>query len=169
MKLKSFGLVEAIIATGILLLFITGIFYLSAKGAQRTSQYERNAIALKITEDFFSRVEVLDKSGRINYGSGDSKDKIPVSCLESSKSFDCLNELPKTFPLDLYPFHDMTTASKGDYLELKNIEESMQKNAYKIQTSLIKAGDQYLINLSIKWEHARKSESLSLTKTINLL
>ncbi len=168
MKLKSFGLVEAVIATAILLLFVTGIFYLSAKSTLRLGHYERTNVASVFAEDFFSRIDVLKSSERMTFKKQDSSGQISIECFDSSKANDCLSQIALGFPLDLYPFRDLVEPSKDEFLRLKNIDPKSGGVDYKMKSVVAKSSkNQWRIDLEIIWQHNGKKENLTLSKIIN--
>ena len=168
MKVKSFGLIEAIIATAILLLFITGIFYLSAQSAKIYSKTTKQENANLIARDFFDRIEILRDSGRLTFSDSSSSGQISVSCFESEKASDCLSALPSDTELELYPFKTLFANGKDGYWLIKpEAFKNIDLSNYKIKSTIKDLSSlEKEVKIEVKYEFNGRTETYNLGQII---
>ena len=170
MKTKSFGLIEAIISTAIMLLFITGIFYLSAKSVKIHSKYLRQEFVTNVSKDFFSRAKILQKSGYLNFSGQTNSHQISLDCFDSSKALDCLGSLSYDSSLDLYPFKDLIKATHDEYLKIddsKYFNSALRAYNFRVKSKLSDAGDgKKIIELEFKCDYATQTEIYKTSQVI---
>jgi hypothetical protein len=168
MKVKSFGLIEAIIATAILLLFVTGIFYLSAKTAQIYSNAIRQENANLIADDFFKRIDILQASGRLGFDGTIGSRKIDISCLDSFNAVDCLGSLGEGYEINLYPYKSLTEATReGSFKIRPDAFAGVDLSSYEVSSKVKELSKlEYEVQLNIEYKLGGKTENYTLSQII---
>ena len=165
-SLKSFGLIEAMISTFIILLFVSAIAFLSVKMVINYKKSISEDNAKKIAEEFLSRTEVLREFNRVSFDNGNDIGKIPISCFDSSKSISCQNFILDDFPLAEYPFGNFIRPGSDQYLEVNRdfiAGEKQKSYGYKINSKVVDISeDKKNVEIKIIWEdNGQKSFSTS--------
>lgn len=142
MKLKSFGLIEAILGSAIIIIFAVAMSLLSAKSAKTVDDSEGKQAASLIAQDFISRVIFLKNIGRISFNdSKNSSQVISIDCFSSDKGEQCKDQIMDAYPQNQFPFFDMISGQsygnyrivKDDYLKKKKVENNNFKIKSKIE------------------------------------
>lgn len=167
MKLKSFGLVEAIIATAIIMLFLTGMFYLSAQASRTIARSSQEDLARVYAQDFISRVDVLNSAGYLEFKSNQSQEKIPMSCLETARALECQGKILAEMPKNLYPFGSLVEASSQEYSPILKSEDKVV-GGYKLKTTVEKqANEVWKLSLQLIWNEKGYKQSYNIDHLIN--
>lgn len=168
MKFKAFGLIEAIIATAIILLFFVGASLLATKSSVLSKEEKKYSQAQKIAKDFFERVEILNKAQRISFDSQANSETISLQCLDSSQALACKDSFMDSFPLSLYPFNDLTEISSDNYLKIKEDyfkRHKLTAEPFAIKTKIDKKSDSIvLIEVDIRFEINSKAKNYKVSQ-----
>lgn len=143
MKLKSFGLIEAIIGSAIVIIFVVAMAYVSVRANQILIESKHRQVAQKISDDFFSRIFMLRDSGRISFKQGKLNNQvIPINCFSTDSSENCKSTLLDSYPQNQAPFFDMiSNQSVGSYKLFKSeylAPDEAKSDFYKIKVQVDK-------------------------------
>ena len=170
MKFKSFGLVEAIISTAIMLLLITGVFYLSAKANFNHSKYLRQEFVTNVANDFFSRVDVIQRAGYLTFGQSSGSDQISVDCLNSSRALDCLGSLSNDSVVRLYPYNDLAKPTGDEYFAIskqKYYNSSLESSKFSMKSIVTDAGQgEKMVELDFRCVVENQTEDYKISQVI---
>jgi len=144
MRLKSFGLIEAIIGSAIVIVFVVAMALLGANANRVVGENAHRQVAEKIADDFISRIFLLKAVGRVSFGDTDQASQvISVDCFSTEKGESCKKTIMDAYPQNQFPFFDMvSTQSSGSYKSINNNYlklENLADNFFKIKTEVKKA------------------------------
>ena len=141
MKLKTFGLIEAIAGSAILIIFAVAIGLVSTKSAGILDEAKHRQFASKIAQEFIFRTELLSQAGILTTAGTAQNMKIPIDCLSSDKGKLCKAEILNAYPQNLFPFFDIVSDEadgnhyliSSDYLKSSGIDKDFYKFRSKIE------------------------------------
>jgi hypothetical protein len=173
MKLKSFGLIEAILGSAIIIVFAVAMSLLSAKSKKTVNDSKTKQEAELIAEDYISRITLLRNVGRVTFDqSKDSSQVVSIDCFASDKGEGCKNQIMDAYPQNQFPFFDMVSDQsygnykivKEEYLKKKKIENKNFKLKSKIEkTNCIfdneQSGNCREIHVEILWDQDKETKT----------
>jgi hypothetical protein len=120
MKLKSFGLIEAILGSAIIIIFAVAMSLLSAKSLKTVTDITYEQAASLVAKDYLARIYLLRNTGRLSFKrpSEDSQ-VIPVDCFSTDEGNSCKSRIMDSYPQNRFPFFDMISdQSLGNYMKI---------------------------------------------------
>lgn len=170
MRIKSFGLIEALIASCIVIIFITGVSLLSVRFAVSNLSLKSNEITSKISRDFFHNIDLLNLSEKISYENNYSDStRLPVECFDFNKALKCKNFIMDAYPLNQFPYLEITKFELEDgYYKIKDEYFSNQKNEnnYRVKASVRQGGvdKSFYVDLEIAYEDLKKEKKFLISR-----
>lgn len=177
MKLKCFGLIEALIGSAILIIFIVALALLGTKSMHLLTEIQHRQEAQKIAEDFYSRAQLLRDLGRLSF-KDDAQEGLSIDCFASDKANSCLSKILNAYPQNLFPYFDMINPLgdlslkeiKKDYLSADGISDDYQIKAevssFECPKESKKSSDCRLLKLVIFWQEKSGQKSFISQKII---
>lgn len=140
MKFKSFGLIEAIISSGIIIIFVVAMAFVSVKANQIAEESKHTQVAKMIASDFFERVFLLRDTGHVTFSSSKDNQVIPIECFATDKAESCKSNTLDAYPQNKAPFFDMiSNQTFGSYkMIVKNylVADELKDDFFKIKTEV---------------------------------
>lgn len=170
MKIKSFGLIEAMIASCIIIIFITGISLLSVRFAVSNLNLNSNEVNSRISREFFHNIDLLNLSEKISYDNNYSDStKLPVECFDFKKALKCKNFIMDAYPLNQFPYLEMTKFELEDgYYKIKDdyFGNFKNENNYRIKASVREGREDksFYVDLEIAYEDLKKERKFLISR-----
>ena len=143
MKFKSFGLIEAIISSGIIIIFVVAMAFVSVKANKIAEESKHTQVAKMIATDFFERFFMLRDTGHVTFSSSQDNQVISVECFATDKAENCKNNILDAYPQNKAPFFDMISGeSFGSYKFIAHdylAADELNDDFFKIKTQVSRA------------------------------
>lgn len=172
-KLKSFGIIEAMVASIVIILILTGAVALMAnlvKGSTTGASYQE---AETIAEEVFSQIEVAKAADKI-YFLGPVAGRFPIECFDSSyikniaspERDACFSDSASTYDT-LLPFYTLGTQESysadqfdaGSFFQVMQVRnKAVAEDFFKFKTT-VNHGGADCVNLNgvrVSWQRCRE-------------
>ena len=175
-KLKSFGIVEAVISSMIVIIVLSAAVFLSMSATKTTEVNSSYNQAQHIADLILERLQLIKSNGRLYFDDvSRGQETVSIDCFDTNRFSGCLSGMSEDYPLDQFPYRNLAVGSDGyitapnswfdssafgdGYFKFIVLVEQLSSGCHTSGTISVDNTKCRKVTISVKWEEQSREQN----------